>query len=274
MIRSNVTNVGTVVGTPTDAYGHNLPGILGDVSDDDDAVVTVPPEPATIGDRVWADVDGDGFQDEGEPGLSDVTVTLKDSDGHVVASMTTDNNGEYLFEDVPAGSYTVVFTAPDNVYEFTAKDAGADDAADSDTDAAGVAAVTVGEGEVNLTIDADGVIEELSEGNNQLPAFAWLTPITLDTTIDAEGVLLSWNCYDGQTYTVLVSPLLSTTREPFTGVVEILDADGDVKAVTDGLAIPADPSGTLSIRIPTTENDVSGFFSLRVNILDDGSDIR
>ena len=44
--------------------------------------------------------------------------------------------------------------------------------------------------------------------------------------------------------------------------------------MTDGLAIPADPSGTLSIRIPTTENDVSGFFSLRVNILDDNSDVR
>lgn len=39
-------------------------------------------------------------------------------------------------------------------------------------------------------------------------------------------------------------------------------------------ASPADPSGTLSIRIPTTENDASGFFSLRVNILDDDSDIR
>lgn len=127
---------------------------------------------------------------------------------------------------------------------------------------------------VRVLADADGVIEELSEGNNQLPAFAWLTPITLETAIDAEGVLLAWNCYDGQTYTILVSPLLSTIREPFTGVVEILDADGNVTAETDGLAIPADPSGMLSIRIPTTENDVSGFFSLRVNILDDDSDVR
>ena len=127
---------------------------------------------------------------------------------------------------------------------------------------------------VRVLADADGVIEELSEGNNQLPAFAWLTPITLDTAVDADGVLLAWNCYDGQTYTILVSPLLSTIREPFSGVVEILDANGDVAEETDGLAIPADPSGTLVVRIPTTENDVSGFFSLRVNILDDGSDVR
>ena len=154
VIRRNVTNVGTVVGTPTDAYGHDLPGILGAVWDDDDAVVTVPPEPATIGDRVWADVDGDGFQDEGEPGLSDVTVTLKDSDGNVVASMTTDANGEYLFEDVPAGTYTVVFTSPDSVYEFTAKDAGSDDASDSDANGAGLVTVTVAPGASDLSIDA------------------------------------------------------------------------------------------------------------------------
>ena len=152
-ITKNVVNVGNVVGTPCAKDGTPIL-FLTNVTANDDAEVTVPAEPATIGDRVWADIDGDGVQDEGEPGIPGVTVTLKDSDGNVVASTTTDNNGNYLFEDIPAGSYTVVFTSPDNVYEFTTANAGSNDTADSDADASGVASVTVGEGVEDLTIDA------------------------------------------------------------------------------------------------------------------------
>ena len=152
-IRRNVVNVGEVVGTPCAKDGTEIPS-LDNVTADDDAEVTVPADPATIGDFVWVDIDGDGFQDENEPGISGVTVTLKDSDGNVIASTTTDSNGNYLFEEVPAGSYTVVFTSPDNVYEFTTANAGSNDTADSDADASGVASVTVGEGDEDLTIDA------------------------------------------------------------------------------------------------------------------------
>ena len=43
---------------------------------------------ASIGDRVWADMDRDGLQDAGEPGFPDVTVTLMEADGTVVDSVT------------------------------------------------------------------------------------------------------------------------------------------------------------------------------------------
>ena len=36
-----------------------------------------------IGDFVWLDLDGDGVQDAGEPGLGGVTVELRDSGGVV-----------------------------------------------------------------------------------------------------------------------------------------------------------------------------------------------
>ncbi|MEM9554297.1 MAG: choice-of-anchor A family protein [Acidobacteriota bacterium] len=66
------------------------------------------PGPATIGDRVWDDVDGDGVQDGDETGLEGVVVDLVDDAGQIVASAVTDANGNYLFVDVPAGDYTVV----------------------------------------------------------------------------------------------------------------------------------------------------------------------
>ncbi len=63
---------------------------------------------SNLGDRVWLDEDGDGLQDPGEAGLTGVTVQLRDADGNVVASQVTGANGQYLFTQLEAGSYTVV----------------------------------------------------------------------------------------------------------------------------------------------------------------------
>jgi hypothetical protein len=53
---------------------------------------------AHLGDFVWEDSNGNGVQDSGEAGLADVTVELKDTDGHVVATTTTDASGKYHFD--------------------------------------------------------------------------------------------------------------------------------------------------------------------------------
>jgi hypothetical protein len=59
-----------------------------------------------IGDRVWLDLDGDGVQDDGEPGLPGVTVTLTDAAGNTTVT-TTDDAGIYLFDHLQPGDYTV-----------------------------------------------------------------------------------------------------------------------------------------------------------------------
>ncbi|MBS1968413.1 MAG: hypothetical protein JST60_21985, partial [Chloroflexi bacterium SZAS-1] len=69
----------------------------------------------SIGDRLWLDVNGNGVQDAGEPGLAGVTVNLIDAgkDGlfgtadDVVYTQITDANGNYQFTSLPAGSYRV-----------------------------------------------------------------------------------------------------------------------------------------------------------------------
>lgn len=127
---------------------------------------------------------------------------------------------------------------------------------------------------IRVKVDADEVVDELSEGNNQFPVFAWLSPISLETTVESDAVYLSWNCFDGQSYTILVSTGLSRSFDGFEGLVEILDAEGEVLSETDGLAIPADASGTVKVRIPLGEKDSLGFFKLRVNILDDPTGIK
>lgn len=71
---------------------------------------------SSIGDTVWADLDGDGTQSSRETGIDGVAVTLyQDQNGNgtidiedaVVATTTTDSNGNYFFPNLAAGDYIV-----------------------------------------------------------------------------------------------------------------------------------------------------------------------
>jgi SdrD B-like domain/Secretion system C-terminal sorting domain len=68
------------------------------------------PARGSISDKVWFDIDGDGLRDAGEPGIAGVTVTLYDNAGAVLAVTTTDANGNYLFDNLVAGTYQVGFS--------------------------------------------------------------------------------------------------------------------------------------------------------------------
>ncbi|MFY9241435.1 MAG: SdrD B-like domain-containing protein, partial [Polaribacter sp.] len=64
----------------------------------------------SIGDTVWYDTDGDGIVDAGENGLEGATVTLDPgTPGNPADDIitTTDANGNYLFDNLPVGVYTI-----------------------------------------------------------------------------------------------------------------------------------------------------------------------
>jgi serine-aspartate repeat-containing protein C/D/E len=109
------------------------------------------PPLGSIGDYVWKDVNANGKQDAGEPGIPNVTVKLTLPNGTAVTK-TTDAAGGYLFTGLAAGSYSVAFTTPAG-FEPTVANSGADDALDSDP-VNGLVAVSLGAGQNNKTIDA------------------------------------------------------------------------------------------------------------------------
>ena len=116
-------------------------------------------ELAKLGDFVFEDLDADGIQDAGEQGIAGATVNLfvdADNDdvlddGELVATTTTDENGEYSFE-VLAGDYKVQFETPDGFNMASPADQGGNDAVDSDGPVSDV--ISLDPGEFDPTIDA------------------------------------------------------------------------------------------------------------------------
>ncbi|NJM41639.1 MAG: hypothetical protein HC853_13210 [Anaerolineae bacterium] len=67
----------------------------------------------TVSGSVWHDADGDGGRDANETtGLAGVTIDLRDSDGTIISTTTTDANGNYTFTNILPGLYSIVETQP------------------------------------------------------------------------------------------------------------------------------------------------------------------
>ncbi|MCB9149008.1 MAG: carboxypeptidase regulatory-like domain-containing protein [Caldilineaceae bacterium] len=134
-------------------------------------------QPASLGDYVWLDRDGDGVQESGESGIEGVRVELFSGDGASTGlTTTTDADGFYEFTDLAPGDYYVVFTPPTN-YQFSPQDAIGNDELDSDADPVSgrTAVTTLVSGENDPTWDA-GLFQDAAIGN-----YVWLD-------VDADGI--------------------------------------------------------------------------------------
>ncbi|MGB1253543.1 MAG: SdrD B-like domain-containing protein, partial [Candidatus Promineifilaceae bacterium] len=108
--------VSTILGTPG-ADNHNQ-GMSYPVSLGEDEIDMTADfgfaVPASIGDFIWYDIDGDGVQDPDEGGLANMTVVLYDINGTPIMTTTTDANGSYLFDELSPGTYSVGVVAGTN----------------------------------------------------------------------------------------------------------------------------------------------------------------
>lgn len=123
-------------------------------------------EKASIGDKVWNDINANGIQDAGENGIPGVTVKLYSCDNQLKAATLTDAEGEYLFAELNPGDYYVSFTLPAG-YAFSTKNAGQNNAMDSDADqtTGKTSCTTLAAGEDDLTFDAGMYVMKASLGD-------------------------------------------------------------------------------------------------------------
>ncbi len=129
----------------------------------------------SVGDLVWVDTNRDGLQTAGENGLAGATLTLTGPDGKpvtdvngaVVAPITTDSTGKYLFENLPAlpaGQHYTVTVTPPAGYLATLPGVGSDRAVDSSTGTA-TSGDLVTNGASDLTLDFGFVKPVVSVGD-------------------------------------------------------------------------------------------------------------
>ena len=119
---ANCVNTATV----HDYQGGSYPG----QGTPNDSATTAIAEPASIGDRVWLDSNGDMAQDGSEIGINGATVRLYLDDGDgifnggdaLTATTTASGDGDYDFTHLQAGSYwveVVTTTLPSGLVSIT-----------------------------------------------------------------------------------------------------------------------------------------------------------
>lgn len=185
-----------------------------------------------IGDKVWIDTNNNGIQDSGEPPLAGVTVTLLDGSGNTVATTTTDADGRYIFDNLPAGTYQVKFrlTADQAAkYTFTTTGSGTvgtDSNADQDTGL--TRTFTLGDSDADLTTSYTDQTVEASEG--------------IDPTWDAGVVLL-----DTGSTSLSSSPHTSPSSIP-----------SSIPSTDGGSGTSPDDSGSGGGGLAMTGSDIAG----------------
>jgi hypothetical protein len=146
------------------------PAFAADLTPDDpvldQATATRTPTPINVGNFVWDDLDHDGRQDAGEPGIAGVTVQLWNSaKTSLLDSATTNASGIYTLTAPTPGNYRVRVLLPAPAMDqFAPKDlAGGDDQDDSDINPSGVNAgftdiYTFGSNLISITTIDAGII--------------------------------------------------------------------------------------------------------------------
>ncbi|MEY4413094.1 MAG: hypothetical protein RIQ53_387, partial [Pseudomonadota bacterium] len=209
---------------------------------------------ATLGDKVWLDADADGQQDAGEAGVADVTVELLDAAGTVIATTTTDASGNYLFDNLAPGSYSVKFVTPTG-YTLTTANVGAD-ASDSDANpSTGITGTyTLNAGDVNLSADAGLVAAPTSgtvtgtvllDSDNDNVGDTPAPGVTVQLRDPAGNVVATTTTGADGSYTFPNVPAGSYTVTEVNpaGVLDVVDSDG---GNPNSVAVTVTPGQTTS----------------------------
>jgi len=214
-----------------------------------------------IGDTIYFDPNADGTQGADEPGIPGVTVALLDQNGDVIATTTTDENGEYLFPGLPDEPYTIVVTDTDNVLGDLVNSGDPDGGNDDTSSVTGLPADDLdqdfgytpasqdpGEGLVGDTVFLD------YNGNGTPDPGEGIEGVTVDLH-DGTGAVIASTVTDenGNYYFPGLDPTAtySVTVDPTTlpaGIVPTVDPDGtldntsttDLSADADGIDLTLD----------------------------------
>ena len=247
--------------------------------------------------KVYYDANDSSSYTDGEEGFKDITVELLRPDGSVVATTTTDADGNYSFTRLAAGDYTVKVTKAGAIADLTQTE---DPDATKDS-TSGTVTLNAGNpvqeninfgyvkkhaisGTVYLDQNRDKTKNtgDIAQSGVTVKLVDASGAVVATTTTDADGNYSFTGLGDG-TYTVQVDktgPLASTeqTEDPSgngdsrSQAITFTRSDPDVTNVNFGYAEDYTISGTVYYdkdRSQTLNNGEPGFDGVTVNLLDE-----
>ena len=250
--------------------------------------------------KVYYDANDSSSYTDGEEGFKDITVELLRPDGSVVATTTTDADGNYSFTRLAAGDYTVKVTKAGAIADLTQTedpDATKDSTSGTVTLNAGnpvqenINFGYVKKHSISGTVYLDQNRDKTKDGGDIAQSGVTVKlvdasgAVVATTTTDADGNYSFTGLNDG-TYTVQVDktgPLASTeqTEDPSgngdsrSQAITFTRSDPDVTNVNFGYAEDYTVSGTVYYdkdRSETLNNGEPGFNGVTVKLLgEDGS---
>ena len=247
--------------------------------------------------KVYYDANDSSSYTDGEEGFKDITVELLRPDGSVVATTTTDADGNYSFTRLAAGDYTVKVTKAGAIADLTQTedpDATKDSTSGTVTLNAGnpvqenINFGYVKKHAISGTVYLDQNRDKAKDGGDIAQSGVTVKlvdasgAVVATTTTDADGNYSFTGLNDG-TYTVQVDktgPLASTeqTEDPSgngdsrSQAITFTRSDPDVTNVNFGYAENYTVSGTVYYdkdRSETLNNGEPGFGGVTVNLLDE-----
>ena len=247
--------------------------------------------------KVYYDANDSSSYTDGEEGFKDITVELLRPDGSVVATTTTDADGNYSFTRLAAGDYTVKVTKAGTIADLTQTedpDATKDSTSGTVTLNAGnpvqenINFGYVKKHAISGTVYLDQNRDKAKDGGDIAQSGVTVKlvdpsgAVVATTTTDADGNYSFTGLNDG-TYTVQVDktgPLASTeqTEDPSgngdsrSQAITFTRSDPDVTNVNFGYAEDYTVSGTVYYdkdRSQTLNNGEPGFNGVTVNLLDE-----
>ena len=247
--------------------------------------------------KVYYDANDSSSFTDGEEGFKDITVELLRPDGSVVATTTTDADGNYSFTRLAAGDYTVKVTKAGAIADLTQTD-DPDATKDSTSGTVTLNAGNPVQENINFgyvkkhaisgTVYLDQNRDKAKDGGDIAQSGVTVKlvdasgAVVATTTTDADGNYSFTGLNDG-TYTVQVDktgPLASTeqTEDPSgngdsrSQAITFTRSDPDVTNVNFGYAEDYTVSGTVYYdkdRSETLNNGEPGFDGVTVNLLDE-----
>ncbi|HSM55457.1 MAG TPA: SdrD B-like domain-containing protein [Candidatus Sulfomarinibacteraceae bacterium] len=215
--------------------------------------------PGAIGDFVWLDVNGDGIQDSGEPGLSAIELALTLEGGDVLTTVT-DSDGFYSFGDLPDGTHVIEVNGATLF-------AGALQTGDPDEDGAcdkcdGAGTATISGGNSDFTLDFGYTVDG---------AYSISGKVFFDTNQDGSDYHESDEVYAGAPLMLwadtkgsgVVDTLIATTASDETGSYTFTDLpDGLYTVATDS---SAEVFGEATLTTVAGDNDGVAFEHVTIN---------